>query len=88
MLPRVLSLVKDADDGPDALLIPELERRLATTCQEYFGGRVRVDSVETGKSNQSVFLQLADLFFGERRPGAQQGGGGSNQPEGRVRDLL
>jgi hypothetical protein len=64
VLPRWLHLVKDADAGPDALLLPELERRLKTACQDYFKDSVRVDSVITGRSDQSPLLQLADLFAG------------------------
>lgn len=63
-LPRILALVKDADDGPDALKLPELERRLTVGTRDYFAGHVTVDSVETAKSDQSPFLQLADLFSG------------------------
>jgi hypothetical protein len=32
LLPRWLYLVKDADDGPDALLLPELERPMSHCC--------------------------------------------------------
>ena len=64
VLPRWLSLVKDADDGPDVLHLPELQRRLTATCREYFRDTVQVDSVITGDSEESPLLQLADLFSG------------------------
>ncbi len=64
LLPRWLSLVKDADDGPDAVMLPELQRRLTTSCREYFKGTVQVDSVITAKSHESPLMQLADLFSG------------------------
>jgi len=52
LLPRWLSVVKDADDGPDALLLPELERRLTAGCRQYFQDSVRVDSIVTGPSDE------------------------------------
>ena len=64
VLPRWLHFVKDADAGPHALRLPELERRLKVACQDYFKDSVRVDSVITGRSDQSPLLQLADLFAG------------------------
>jgi hypothetical protein len=64
LLPRWLYIVKDADDGPDALLLPELERRLTAGCREYFNDKVQVDSVVTAASDYSLLLQLADLFSG------------------------
>ncbi len=64
VLPRWLHLVKDEDAGPDALHLPEVERRLKVACQEYFRDSVRVDSVMTGRSDGSPLLQLADLFAG------------------------
>jgi hypothetical protein len=64
VLPRWLHLVKDEDAGPDALHLPELERRLKVACQDYFKDSVRVDSVITGRSDRSPLLQLADLFAG------------------------
>jgi len=64
VLPRSLAIVKDADDGPDALMLPELTRRLTTSCRDYFQGTVQVDSVMTAKSHESPLMQLADLFSG------------------------
>ncbi len=64
LLPRWLYIVKDADDGPDVLLLPELERRLTTGCREYFKDKVQVDSAVTAASDHSLLLQLADLFSG------------------------
>jgi hypothetical protein len=64
LLPRWLSFVKDADDGPDALRLPDFERRLTARCREYFRDAVRVDSIMTANSNESPLLQLADLFSG------------------------
>jgi hypothetical protein len=64
LLPRWFHIVKDADDGPDALLLPELERRLKVGCREYFRDSVQVDSVVTATSDGSPLLQLADLFSG------------------------
>lgn len=64
VLPRWLHIVKDADDGPDALLLPDLERRLKTGSREYFRDTVEVESVTTGISDESPLLQLADLFSG------------------------
>ena len=64
LLPRWLYIVKDADDGPDALLLPELARRLTARCREYFKDSVQVDSVVTSASDESLLLQLADLFSG------------------------
>lgn len=64
VLPRWLHIVKDADAAPDALLLPELERRLKVACREYFKDSVRVDSLITGVSDESPLLQLADLFAG------------------------
>jgi hypothetical protein len=63
-LPRGLHIVKDADAAPDALLLPDLERRLKVGCREYFNDNVRVESVMTGLSHESPLLQLADLFAG------------------------
>jgi uncharacterized protein DUF3800 len=64
LLPRWLYLVKDADDRPDALLLPELARRLTVGCREYFRDQVQIDSVVTAASDTSLLLQLADLFSG------------------------
>ncbi len=64
LLPRWLSIVKDADDGPDALLLSELQRRLTVSCRDYFKDTVRVDSVLTARSDESPLMQLADLFSG------------------------
>lgn len=59
-----MSLVEDADDGSDALGLPELERRLKVSCKDYFDGQVTVETVMSGKSHESPLLQLADLFSG------------------------
>lgn len=64
VLPRWLHLVKDEDAGPDALHLPELERSLKVACPAYFQDSVRVNSVMTGRSDESPLLQLADLFAG------------------------
>ncbi len=64
VLPRSLAIVKDADDGPDALRLPELTRQLTASCRQYFKDTVQVDSVMTAKSHDSPLLQLADLFSG------------------------
>jgi hypothetical protein len=64
VLPRQLHIVKDADAGPDALQLPELERRLKVACHDYFKDSVVVDSLITGLSHESPLLQLADLFAG------------------------
>jgi hypothetical protein len=64
VLPRQLHIVKDADAGPDALQLPELERRLKVACHDYFKDSVRLDSLDTGLSHESPLLQLADLFAG------------------------
>jgi len=64
VLPRQLHIVKDADAGPDALQLPEFERRLTVACREYFRDSVRLDSLDTGLSHESPLLQLADLFAG------------------------
>jgi len=58
------ALVKDADDGTDALAIPELQRKLTTTCHEYFEQDVRVNRITSSKSHESPLLQLADLLAG------------------------
>jgi len=63
-LPRVLHIVKDADAGPDALGLPDLERRLKTACREHFKGRIQVEAVVAEPSHSSLLLQLADLFAG------------------------
>jgi len=64
LLPRWLYIVKDADDGSDALFLPELERRLTAGCRENFKDSVQVDSLVTAVSDESLLLQLADLFSG------------------------
>jgi hypothetical protein len=64
VLPRQLHIVKDADAGPDALQLPDFERRLIVACREYFRDSVRLDSLVTGVSHESPLLQLADLFAG------------------------
>ncbi len=56
--------MKDADAGPDALQLPDFERRLTVACREYFRDSVRLDSLVTGPSHESPLLQLADLFAG------------------------
>src|SRR5205807_7918347 len=63
-LPRWLAIVKDSDEGPDALAIPELERRLTSACTEYFHTDVKVESIVPLDSRDSTLLQLADLFSG------------------------
>ena len=73
--------MKDADDGPDALTLPDLTRRLTTSCREYFQGTVSVDSVMTGKSHESPLLQLADLFSGSVGRIMNKEGDGSNHKD-------
>lgn len=64
VLPRWLHIVKDQDAGPDALLLPDVERRLKVGCKGYFKDSVEVESVTSGVSTDSPLLQLADLFAG------------------------
>lgn len=64
VLPRWIHVWKDADAGPDALLLPELERRLKAACRIYFRDTVQIEAVDTGVSDISPLLQLADLFAG------------------------
>ncbi len=49
---------------PDAILLPDVERRLKVGCKEYFNDSVEVESVTSGVSTDSPLLQLADLFVG------------------------
>ena len=63
-LPRGFHLVKDASAEPDALLLPEVERRLRERCAASFDGAVQVEPIMTGLSHESSLLQLADLFAG------------------------
>ncbi len=64
VLPRQLHIVKDADAGPDALQLPDFERRRRVACREYFNDSVRLHSLVTAVSHESPLLQLADLFAG------------------------
>lgn len=64
VLPRWLHIVKDQDAGPDAILLPDVERRLKVGCKGYFKDSVEVESVTSGVSTDSPLLQLADLFAG------------------------
>jgi hypothetical protein len=82
VLPRSLAIVKDADDGPDALMLPELTRRLTVACRDYFNGTVMVDSVMTGRSHESPLLQLADLFSGSVGRIMNKDGDGTNHKDG------
>src|SRR5215813_12156793 len=63
-LPRVLHIVNDSDAGPDALGLPEAERRIIDACRSHFEDEVKLDGLMTGKSHESPALQLADLFVG------------------------
>ena len=63
-LPRWLALVKDEGAGTDALAVPELERQLKAACKGFFGEQVVIDSVVSVESEDSVLVQLADLFAG------------------------
>ncbi len=81
VLPRWLHIVKDADAGPDALLLPELERRLRVACREYFKDSVRLESLITGASDESPLLQLADLFAGSVARKFNKDNGAANQKD-------
>jgi len=81
VLPRWLYLVKDADDGTDALHLPELQRRLTERCREYFRDKVQVDSIVTAVSDDSLLLQLADLFSGSVARMYNKAGDNMNQKD-------
>jgi hypothetical protein len=80
-LPRWIALVKDEGVGTDALAVPELERQLKASCKDYFGGNVVIDSVVPVASEDSVLVQLADLFAGSVARVLNKKGGESNQKD-------
>lgn len=79
-LPRAVAIVKDEADA-DVLELPELERRLATSCREHFGDGVEIDGVTPLKSHDSPFLQLADLFAGSVSRVFNKAGDSENQKD-------
>ena len=62
--PRTLSLTKDKDAGADKLRLTELRQKLKKDCQSYFQNQISIGEVDATDSNESVYLQLADLFTG------------------------
>ncbi len=64
ILPRILSLIKDADDGTDRVYLNELEQRLKADLPPYFSGMIRVAKVVAQDSSYHPLIQLADLFAG------------------------
>jgi len=88
-LPRGFHLVKDASAEPDALLLPEVERRLKERCAAYFEGAVQVEPIMTGLSHESSLLQLADLFAGSAaRKFNQKGEGQGQHPKDALADFF
>jgi hypothetical protein len=62
-LPRTLIFVKDAEnEGPDRLLLADIEDRLHQASENLFAGELAIDRLGVDDSKQNLLLQLADLY--------------------------
>lgn len=64
-LPRTLQVIVDSEEAAlDELRIANLADRLRTASSTQFDGQITVDHVRAASSEQTLYLQVADMFAG------------------------
>ena len=80
-LPRTVSLWKDEEsEGPDALLLAELDLQVKQASVAQFDGQLHTETFEAVDSKGNYVMQLADLYTGAVVGPAWATGGASGRP--------
>lgn len=64
VLPRTLTVIKDAEDGQDKLYLTELKQRLSADLVRVFRDEIHLASLEVADSALHPLVQMADLLSG------------------------
>lgn len=81
-LPRMLQLYKDEEEaGADALMLAELEDKLAQDAATRYGGQLALRPFRAAQSKGNPLLQIADLLTGAIGRVLNRGGGAQNHKD-------
>jgi hypothetical protein len=64
VLPRMVHIYKDKDDGIDAIYLTKLEQELKSGFTKHFKDNLQLKILAAVPSKDNIYIQIADLFIG------------------------